>query len=238
MDENKHPQQPQASKEIQASKENQKGNQTPAKQVVPTANRKIFAKRWVYPAIYLGAAALIIGLMYIKSQSGGSTPTTSTGVDNVPSGNTAVSSEFQWPVADATQTKVSLGFFSDKASAKEQAASLVFYDNTYYPHTGYDIQASNQQPFTVVSAVDGKVTSVTPNPVYGLTVEVTTNDGYVVHYESLNDAKVKAGDKVTQGQAIGTSGTCAFEKSQGNHLYFEVLKNGNPVDPGTLLPKA
>ncbi|GMA50984.1 hypothetical protein GCM10025857_23410 [Alicyclobacillus contaminans] len=231
MDENKHPQHSQANQEIE------QGSQTPRKVKLP-GNRKIFAKRWVYPAIYLGAAALIIGLMYIKSQSGGSAPATSTDVENPGATTASTANEFIWPAAEGTQTKITMGFFSDKASQKDQAAALVFFDNTYYPHAGYDIQATNKQPFTVVSATNGKVTSVEPDPVNGLTVEVTTSDGYVVHYASLGSVKVKVGDAVSQGQPIGTSGTCAYEKSQGNHVYFEVDKNGSAVDPGSLLPKA
>jgi stage II sporulation protein Q len=228
MDENKHPQQP------QTSKESEKGHQTPVNKAVPkTANRRIFAKRWVYPAIYLGAAALIIGLMYIKSQSG-SSPVMGNAVDDTGKSAPTATEKFVWPAASGT--KVTMGFFNEKGTEQQQEAALVFYDNTYIPHLGYDIAAPDKKPFNVVSATDGKVTDVKQNPVYGLTVEVTTDSGYVIHYASLGNASVKAGDKVTQGQTIGTSGTCEFEKAQGNHLYFEVLKNGNPVDPGTLLP--
>jgi stage II sporulation protein Q len=231
MDENKHPNQP------NAEKENHKGDPLAGKQGPKMKSRRIFAKRWMYPAIYLGAAALIIGLMYIKSQTGAS-PVTSNALDegNVSTGTTTAAETFTWPVAQNTQSKVSLGFFPDKGTQQQQAAAVVFYDNGYYPHEGYDIKSTTGSAFAVTAAVSGKVSAVTNNPLYGQTVEVQSN-GYTERYESLSNVKVKAGDTIQQGQVIGTSGTCEFEKSQGNHLYFAVYKDGQPVDPGTLLPK-
>ena len=40
---------------------------------------------------------------------------------------------------------------------------------------------------------------------------------------------VKVGDKVSKGQKISTVGTTGY--STGNHLHFEVKKNGTFVDP-------
>ncbi|QSO51096.1 M23 family metallopeptidase [Alicyclobacillus curvatus] len=227
MDANKHPQE-QNKEEMQATtKPLAKG---------AAGSRRIFSKRWVYPAIYLGAAALIIGLMYVKSQVG-SSPVTSNAVEN-PSGQaTATTEQFQWPAATSVNPKVTLGFFPSKGTQAQQANALVVYDNGYYPHMGYDIQAASKQTFNVEAALSGKVTSVTANPLYGNIVEMTASNGYQLRYESLGSVDVKVGDTVKQGQVIGTSGTCQFEQSQGNHLYFSVYKNGNPVDPGTLLPK-
>jgi stage II sporulation protein Q len=233
MDENKHPNQ------SQSSKENQKGTKAPEnRQSTVVRSRRIFAKRWMYPALYLGAAALIIGLMYIKSQSGAS-PTAGNAIDDGSgtSPTAAQAETFQWPVAAGVKAKVALGYFPDKGTTQQQAAALVSYSGGFYAHQGYDIKSSDGKPFSVTAAVSGKVTDVTKNPMYGNTVEVTGN-GYVVRYESLgDDVKVTKGNSVTQGQVLGSSGTCQFEQAQGNHLYFEIDKNGKPVDPATLLPK-
>jgi stage II sporulation protein Q len=231
MDDNKHPNQP------QSSKESQKGSKAPGNRdatVVPS--RRIFAKRWLYPAIYLGAAALIIGLMYIRSQSGTS-PVTATNVDGSAGQTAATTETFQWPVADGVSPQVSLGFFPVSGPLDKQAATLVSYEGGYYPHKGYDIKAADGKAFSVTAAVSGKVTNVvTNNQRDGKTIEITGN-GYTLEYQSLGDVKVQKGDMVSKGQVIGTSGTCAFEQSQGNHLYFEVDQKGKPVDPATLLPK-
>lgn len=230
MDANNHP---------QSQKENQPAPQPPRKGAGANAqSRRIFSKRWVYPAIYLGAAAIIIGLMYVKSQVGTS-PVTSNAVDQGSSATqTATAAEkFQWPVLASANPKVTVGFFNPKGSASEQANALVFYDNGYYAHQGYDIQAANQKAFSVEAAVGGKVTAVSKNPLYGNIVEVTSTNGYVERYESLGSVKVKQGDTIKQGQVLGISGTCDFEKSQGNHVFFEVMKSGAAVDPATVLPK-
>lgn len=243
MDENKHSSQSQTGKENQKTSAD-KGTQKPESkldtkletQAQPIVSRRIFAKRWLYPAIYLGAAALIIGLMYIKSQTG-SSPTTSNGVDvSGQPAQTTASETFKWPVAAGTQFRVSLGFFPEKGTAQQQAAALVYYDNGYYPHKGLDIQAQNGNQFNVTAALSGKVTAVTDNPLMGNTVEVTSLNGYVERYESLSSTSVKLGQMVQQGSILGTSGTDAFEPKQGNHLYFEVLKGSQPIDPQTVLP--
>lgn len=267
MDENKHPNQSsngQENKEVEQSRklDNQKVDpqtgQKVASQTGPNAQkgsrearksnspRRLFSKKWAYPAIYLGAAALIIGLMYVKSQMGGSAPATSnaidtgtsTGVNTTTSTNANQPSQttFSWPYASGTSVKLSLGFFSDKGSAKTQAAALVKYDNAYYPHEGYDLKSQSGQSFQVTAAASGKVISVEGNKLYGNTVVVDSGNGYTETYQSLGTTSVQAGDTVSQGQVIGTSGKNLFEESEGNHLYFQVSKDGQPIDPATVLP--
>jgi stage II sporulation protein Q len=199
--------------------------------------RRLLSKRWVYPAIYLGAAALIIGLMYIKSQVGSAPVSTGSVDEGIQTGTTSAQTtqEWVWPAANGVQTTVSMGFFPDKGDPKQQAAALVNYDNAYYPHQGIDIKAQNGQAFDVVAAVGGKVTAVDSNPLYGKTVEVQAANGYTVRYESLSQTNVKVGETVQAGQVIGRTGTCEFESGQGNHLFFQVLKDGKPVDPQSLV---
>jgi stage II sporulation protein Q len=231
MDEKKHPTQ------SQSKPESQKDTELQSSSVRPTAVKRVISKRWLYPALYLGAAALIIGLVYAKSQMS-SSPTVSTGESDTGSTQTAQAAEsFVWPVAAGIKYQVSLGFFPEKGTAQEQAKYLVEYDNTYYPHQGMDIKSSQGAAFDVAAALSGKVTGVAKDPLRGTTVTVQSNKGYVEKYESLGSVSVKQGDEMKQGTIIGKSGTCEMEKSQGNHLYFEVEQNSKLVDPATVLPK-
>ncbi|MFD1675801.1 peptidoglycan DD-metalloendopeptidase family protein [Alicyclobacillus fodiniaquatilis] len=209
----------------------------------PTNAKRVMSKRWLYPAIYLGAAAVIIGLMYARSQmatstasvqpvdSHSTTPTTTTTT------TTAEKEPFSWPAADGTNTEVSVGFFPVKGDLKSQENALVEYDNTYSAHRGIDIKSKSGSSFQVTAALSGKITQVDDQPLYGQEVVVTSNDGYTETYQSLGSTDVKQGETIHQGQVIGTSGTNQFEQTQGNHLYFEVDYNGTPIDPQSVLPK-
>ena len=117
---------------------------------------------------------------------------------------------------------------------KEFAKDSLIYSETleeWITHTGIDIKADRS---TVVKAVaDGTVKSIKNDPRYGLTVTIEHSDGYVSSYSSLLTAEfVKEGEKITQGQTIGTVGNSAvFEVAQDNHLHFELLKDGSNINP-------
>ncbi|GEO24731.1 hypothetical protein AAC03nite_05160 [Alicyclobacillus acidoterrestris] len=232
MDEKQHPNQEKKTPDAQNNKSTGR----------PTAAKRVMSKRWLYPAIYLGAAAVIIGLMYARSQMG-SSPTGSTSANDTATSNTTSTSitepkePFVWPVADGTQTEVTVPFFPAKGTLKEQESALVEYDNEYYPHKGIDIKTEGGSSFEVDAALSGTVTKVDDQPLYGQEVVVQSDDGYTETYQSLESVDVKAGEKIHQGQTIGTAGSNAFEKGQGNHLYFEVDYNNEPIDPQSVLPK-
>lgn len=117
---------------------------------------------------------------------------------------------------------------------KEFAKDNLIYSETleeWIIHTGIDIKADRT---TVVKATaDGTVKSIKNDPRYGLTVTIEHADGYTSVYSSLLTAEfVKEGEKVTQGQTIGTVGNSAvFEVAEDNHLHFELLKDGSNINP-------
>ena len=117
---------------------------------------------------------------------------------------------------------------------KEFAKDNLIYSETleeWITHTGIDIKADRT---TVVKATaEGTVKSIKNDPRYGLTVTIEHNDGYTSVYSSLLSAEfVKEGEKVTQGQTIGTVGNSSvFEVAEDNHLHFELLKDGSNINP-------
>jgi murein DD-endopeptidase MepM/ murein hydrolase activator NlpD len=98
-------------------------------------------------------------------------------------------------------------------------------------HEGVDIAASRGT--TVSSAKDGTVISAGYVSGFGYQVVVDHGDGDVTYYSHLYSYNVLPGDYVSQGQKIGGVGSTGT--STGNHLDFRVQRNGEYIDPLTLL---
>lgn len=94
-------------------------------------------------------------------------------------------------------------------------------------HKGVDIAMPEGRDVPVARA--GQVTFAGAQSGYGLTVVVDHGDGVSTRYAHLSELQVKAGDPVGDGQTIALSG--ATGRVTGAHLHFEVLENGQPVDP-------
>ena len=112
------------------------------------------------------------------------------------------------------------------------------YSNTlqeWITHRGIDIKADKT---TVVKASkSGTIKYIKEDPRYGLSITIEHSDGFQTVYSSLLSTEfVKEGDKVEQGQSIGTVGNSAvFESAEGSHLHFEILKDGEYVNPDIYL---
>ncbi|MBR2744083.1 MAG: M23 family metallopeptidase [Clostridia bacterium] len=118
------------------------------------------------------------------------------------------------------------------------AKDKLVYSNTlgeWVTHLGVDIKAPKT---TVVAAsADGTIKSIKNDPRYGLTVVIEHANGFSTVYSNLLTAEfVKIGEKVKAGQTIGTVGnTASFEILDESHLHFEILKNGEQIDPNMYL---
>lgn len=64
---------------------------------------------------------------------------------------------------------------------------------------------------------------------YGWLVEVTHGNGLVTRYAHNARNLVNVGDTVSRGQRLALMGSTG--RSTGPHVHFEVLRNGQPVDP-------
>ena len=99
------------------------------------------------------------------------------------------------------------------------------------PHEGLDITAPHGTP--IVAAAKGRVKSVTSGTEYGLMVELDHGYGLVTRYAHASRAEVRVGQEVERGQSIARVGATGL--AVGPHLHYEVLLNGNPVNPGQYL---
>ncbi len=100
----------------------------------------------------------------------------------------------------------------------------------YSTHLAVDFVAEDLR---VLAVAGGTVKEVGYDALNGNYVIITHKDGYESRYFSLGDGvTLKAGDTVAEGDVIGTmSTTMAKESLDGNHLHFEMSKDGVDIDP-------
>ena len=108
---------------------------------------------------------------------------------------------------------------------------------TRRPHRGTDYAAPRGTP--VYAAGDGRVIEAGYTSANGNYVFVQHGESFKTHYLHLNKRRVTNGDRVKQGQVIGTVGSSGA--ATGPHLHYEFLVHGvhrNPRSVHKLLPKA
>lgn len=101
-------------------------------------------------------------------------------------------------------------------------------------HTGVDFVLPQGEE--VMATADGEVVQSLKDNYRGIYVIVKHDEIYTTSYSHLQDATVKAGDKMKKGQVLGHVGSTGLS-AVGPHLHYEVLKSGDNVDPKDYLPK-
>jgi murein DD-endopeptidase MepM/ murein hydrolase activator NlpD len=94
-------------------------------------------------------------------------------------------------------------------------------------HQGVDFAAPRGTP--VVAVADGVIAFSGRRSGYGQIVEIQHANGYVTRYAHNSSNLVKEGQRVTQGQKIASVG--ATGTATGPHVHFEVLKDGQNLNP-------
>ncbi len=103
------------------------------------------------------------------------------------------------------------------------------------PHNGTDYGAPTGTP--VWAAGDGRVIRSAYNNANGNYVFIQHGNHIVTRYLHLHRRSVRVGDRVRQGQTIGTVGMTGM--ATGPHLHYEFLVNGAHRNPRTVdLPDA
>ena len=100
----------------------------------------------------------------------------------------------------------------------------------YQVHLGVDFTGDD---LSVFAAERGTVSETGYDLLNGYYVVVSHDDGYESRYYSLaENLEVETGDEVTKGQLLGTmAATRGSESLAGNHLHFEMSKDGADINP-------
>ncbi|WP_334073620.1 MULTISPECIES: M23 family metallopeptidase [Paenibacillus] len=120
----------------------------------------------------------------------------------------------EWPTLSKRLTS-NFGYRSDPFSGR---ASF---------HAGIDIAGKTGDP--VYAAGAGKVITTARDGSHGNYIVVEHPGGLQTWYLHLSQIGVSEGDSVKKGQEIGGLGSTG--RSTGPHLHFEIVKQGEPVDP-------
>ncbi|HET7657520.1 MAG TPA: M23 family metallopeptidase [Bacillales bacterium] len=209
--------------------------------------RKFARKRWVYPAVYLGLAAIVIAaVLWMQVDTNkGNNAIDQHKVENGANSNNPVSykhnkeavpvntmkESFQWPVKSKKSVHVTKKFWDPKAPIDDQQAALVLNDHTYRPNTGINLASKSGDSFVVTAAMSGTVVQAEQDPNLGYVVRVDDGNGITTVYQSLKSAAVEKGDLVEQGQKLGMAGKSDYFADAGVILHFEIRANGDPVNP-------
>jgi murein DD-endopeptidase MepM/ murein hydrolase activator NlpD len=94
-------------------------------------------------------------------------------------------------------------------------------------HKGIDF--AGKMGSDVLATAAGVVTWAGKRYGYGLLVEINHGNGLVTRYGHAQEILVKVGDRVEPGERIALMGSSG--RSTGPHVHYEVLKNGQQVNP-------
>ncbi len=103
-------------------------------------------------------------------------------------------------------------------------------------HRGVDFAAPTGTP--IYAASDGVLTYVGRKGAYGNYIQIRHNDEFSTAYAHMSRFAdgVKNGSRVRQGEVIAYVGSTG--RSTGPHLHYEVLQNGNQINPMSIKPQA
>jgi murein DD-endopeptidase MepM/ murein hydrolase activator NlpD len=114
-----------------------------------------------------------------------------------------------------------------------EIASTFGYRTVPYPefHRGVDLEADYGD--TVRAAAKGVVAFAGWDGGYGKRIDIDHGNGLHTWYCHLSRIGVHEGESVTKGEPIAAVGSTG--EATGPHLHYQVMRNGNPVDPTPFL---
>lgn len=229
------------------SLKNEKRGSHVAKSKSGSGFKRLLAKKWFSPALFMVTAAIIVTLLWVYQDVNTDKPTTGPGVTDVQEDTpvdgvatedfdatdeiAATGEDMKWPVANVSELQVVIPYYDTKAPLAEREEALIQVGTTFAPHMGVDFVDPQGKAFDVQAALAGTVTLVESNPLNGQQVEISHGNGFMTVYQSLSDVTVKEGDEIAQGTVFAKAGRSDVESDLGPHLHFEARLNGNNVNP-------
>ena len=145
-------------------------------------------------------------------------------------------SKLFWPsLADVSElqyypTKTPVRDFQLKSLASGFGNQINPFNKRLYRHNGIDIicEHGTEVQATGRGTVIHAVTSDVPGG-KGSYVVIEHTNGYRSRYSHLSEITVRYGQKVKQGETIGTVGSSG--SAVAPHLHYEVLRNGKVINP-------
>lgn len=201
---------------------------------------------WFWPAIY-GSIALVMiaGIFTYNEFILQSDETDST--DQVAINDELTDDEELIPVSRQPETmkyplkedklgnaQIVQEFYDVNATAEMQQNALLVFNQIFQTSEGISIVVGTDS-FEVLAAMTGEVKEVKLDPFIGNRIVIAHAGGYETIYQSVGDILVKEGDIVMQGEQIGTSMENESNPMAGNHLHFKVRKDGQLINPRSLL---
>lgn len=204
-----------------------------------TKNKK---QAWLWPAIYVGFSLLFVGMIWGYNAyvgNDGEVTGPGTGTENESEGNIAVNAQnetLKYPFDEEllNQMTVLQDYYDVTADEESRESSLLVFNQTYVTNSGVSISMDGE-PFEVVASLSGTVEEVKIDPFTGDSIVLKHENGLLTSYGSVTGILVKKGDMVKQGQAMATTTENEWNPTAGVHLQFEVLENGEAVNPRTYL---
>lgn len=85
---------------------------------------------------------------------------------------------------------------------------------------------------TIAASAAGVVTNIEQSAQTGTTVTLDMGNGYSAVYGQLKEVPLQIGDYVGSGETVGyLSEPTKYYSVEGPNLYFEIMKDGEPVNP-------
>ncbi|MCI5701867.1 MAG: M23 family metallopeptidase [Erysipelotrichaceae bacterium] len=199
-------------------------------------------KSFVFPVLYISLIfTVIVGLYFtskVLKQSDNNSLKDITYVSKTILDNTipviSVDDTISNPYT-GDNVKIARYFYNLEDDMDRQKESIVYYNDTYMQSSGIDYTSENS--FDVISILEGVVIDIKEDELLGKIVEIKHTNELVSSYAGLSEINVSKGENITKDMKIGKSGSNKINESLGNHLHFEVYKNGVNIDPLKVIGK-